>query len=902
METITGSRPFLSALSPGSRGTERKGLLLGVAVLGVVVALGAALGEAGLFVGLFVLAPFVPAVLGGVLATVAVGALATIAGFVSPIWDAGFGQTDYWIRGAGVMLGSGFAIVAARARHRARISSQRFAVLDAVGAIADGSLPLTETLERVVDTIVPAIADMCMIDVIHDGQIARAAVRVAGRPDFAELEERVRLRQPSVPARFVAAERAWMEIPHFRRRMDAEDVRRIAHDPDDLEFLQSLKLRSWVVAAMSARRRSLGTLSLVTSWSKRRYGPDDVRFAQALAHRIGLALDNAGLFSNLESVERRLDAVMSLLDEAVVVHDANGQLVYINSTAARWLGFPDPDEALAATQAELLDRLDVWSEDGKRMDTGFMASRVQDARLPWRGMVRIASAAERDERWVDVNSGPIDAPDGRTLYAVTTAKDVTELKRSEFVEQLLARTGELLVSSIDYRETLQGVARLAVPQLADWCSVNIPDRNGLVERVAIAHSDPGRIALVERLREEHPVHVDDGSALAEVIRTGRPRLISEPETPDEATEGQKPHLLRGVGTGSAIAAPMTAGSKVVGVLVFANELDSRRFDEADLKIALEIARRASLAVENARLAEERAEVASTLQRGLMPTELPRVRGFELATMYRAAGEVNEVGGDFYDAFEIDGGWMVTMGDVMGRGAAAASLTGLARHTIRTVGQLTGNPCLAASLVDEGLKRGADLLLCSAIILVLPNTDEDPAQIPVLVAGHPPPLRVRAGTVDAVGQTGPLLGAPDEHEWELATVELAAGDQLVLYTDGVTEARGSRERFGDERLRRSLAQATGPRAAVAAVESALDSFIAGEPEDDAALLAIIRSPDMTPPPGGATDGAAAERRGARRVSAPANRVMRSAGKPAPPNLAKHDNPSPPPNGAAYEHDH
>ena len=110
---------------------------------------------------------------------------------------------------------------------------------------------------------------------------------------------------------------------------------------------------------------------------------------------------------------------------------------------------------------------------------------------------------------------------------------------------------------------------------------------------------------------------------------------------------------------------MTAGAKVVGVLVFVNELGSRRFDEGDLEIALEIARRAGLAAENARLAEEHAEVARVLQRGLLPPDLPEMRGFEVATMYRPAGEVNEVGGDFYDAFEIDGGWMVAIGDVMG---------------------------------------------------------------------------------------------------------------------------------------------------------------------------------------------------------------------------------------------
>jgi PAS domain S-box-containing protein len=841
MESITGRRPLFGVLGRGLAASDRNGLGLGLAALGAMVALDILLGNPVRVGGLLVLAPFIPAVLGAVLATVVVGALAVVVSFISPLWNAGFGQADYWIKAAGVVLGGAFAVFAARARKRSRITARRFALLDAVGAIADGSLPLAKTLDRVVELIVPVAADLCMVDAIHDGRIVRAAARAAGRPDSAEIEARIREREPSVPARFVDEERAWMQIPHFRGRMDAEDVRRIAHDPDDLRFLESLGLRSWIVATMSARGRTMGTLTMITAWSRRTYSADDVRFAQSLATRIGLALDNAGLFSDLESVERRLDAVMSMLDEAVVVHDSHGELVYLNDTAARWLGFAAPEEALATPQGELLQRVRVWSENGARLDVGAIASQLRGRHLAWRGMVRIDGDGLVGERWAAVAWAPIDAPDGSTLYAVTKVEDVTELKRSEFVQQLLGRTGELLASSIDYRETLQAVVRLAVPEFADWCSVNIPNRDGVVERVAIAHADPERMALVEDLRERHPIRMEDGGPLAEVIRTGSPRLLSElpPEAEGHSDEGPSA-LIRGGSIGSGMAVPMTAGSKVVGVLVFANERSSRRFTESDLEIGLEIARRAGLAAENARLAGEQAEVAHLLQRGLLPPDLPDLRGFDVATMYRPAGEINEVGGDFYDAFEIDGGWMVAIGDVMGRGAAAASLTGLARHTIRTAGRLTGNPRLAASLVDESLKRDHELLLCSAVILVLPDTDVEPARIPILVAGHPSPLRLRGGTIDAVGGRGPLLGAPDEHEWTLTTVDLGVGDQLILYTDGVTEARGERNRFGERRLRQSVAGAADPRATVAAVESALDSFVAGEPEDDAAVLAIMRS--------------------------------------------------------------
>ena len=232
----------------GLDGSDRTGLALGLAVLAILGLLDASLGDPGLLVGMFVLAPFVPATLGAVVATSVVASFAILAGFLSPTWDLDFGRPEYWITIFGLIVGGAFAIAAAAARRRARTSSQRLAVLDQVGAIADGSLPLAETLERVVEMIVPAVADICMIDAINDGRIVRAAVRASGRPDAAEVAARIRRREPSVPDRFITAERSRMEIPHFRARLDPEDLRRLAHDPSDHEFLISLEMHSWVVA------------------------------------------------------------------------------------------------------------------------------------------------------------------------------------------------------------------------------------------------------------------------------------------------------------------------------------------------------------------------------------------------------------------------------------------------------------------------------------------------------------------------------------------------------------------------------------------------------------------------------------------------------------------------------
>jgi PAS domain S-box-containing protein len=826
--------PVLSGMSGSGPGdADRWGVPLGLIVLAIALAVDLLLGSSTVIVGTFLMAPFVCALFGSARGTALVAALAVCLGAASPLWTSDSGAA-YVIRLLAIAISGGFAVAGAHARDRSRNNAARLRLLDAISEIADGSLPLAETLSRATKLIVPDAADMCMIDAVHEGRVVRAAVRVEGVAHAGEVEERLRRRSPSIPERFVTSEQAWMQIAHFRPRMDAEDLRRMAEGPEDLEFLQSLGPRSWIVAAMTARGRNLGTLTLVTAWSKRRYTADDVSFAQVLANRLGLALDNAGLFSDLESVERRLDTVMSMLNEAVTVHDAGGDLVYANDAAARWLGFTSPRDVLGASEQELLGRFEAWDANGTSLDRELIAQRFRQGRMPRREQVRISFKAAGENRWAVVSSEPINAPDGSLLYAVTTVEDVTELKRSEFAQQLLARAGELLGVSIDYQQMVQAVARVAVPQFADWCSVTGPDQHGMAQQLAASHSDPEKMALACELSARYPVRVEEATVLPEAIPGSSNRVI---------------------------AVPMTAGAKIVGVLVFGNDPSSRAFDQSDLTIAVEIARRAGIAVENARLAGEQADVARVLQRGLRPARLPEMRGFEVATMYRPAGEVNEVGGDFYEAFEMEGGWMLAIGDVMGRGAAAASVTAMARYTIRTAGTLTGDPRSAARMLDQSLKQANDLWLCSAIVLVLPDSDEDPARASLLIAGHPLPLLVRGGKVNPVGQPGSLLGAPDEPNWEVTPLELSRGDQLVLYTDGVTEARGEGDRFGEDRLRASLSTVSDPSQMVAQIESALDSFLVGPPQDDAAMLVVLRPGTVQPAqPSGSAKRAAASTAG------------------------------------------
>jgi serine phosphatase RsbU (regulator of sigma subunit)/PAS domain-containing protein len=856
MESVTGKPPVRVALMGAWRRHDWLGLILGLITLAIIGAADAALGLGSpVLVGAFVAAPFVCALFARVAATVLAGVAALGLAAASGAWHEDWGGDGYWIALAIIGVGTLFAAASSWNRERSHIRGERLRILDAVATIADGSRPLDETLDTVTELIVPSVADICMIDAIHPGGVTRAAVRAWGHPPRAEeVESRLRRHPSSLPSWLATAERHWRHIPRWRPRVREEELRRMARSDDDFDFLSSLGIRSMLVVPITARHRSLGALTLLSARSGRHYTEDDVRFAQIAARRIGLALDNAGLFSDLESVERRMDTVMSILDEAVMIHARDGELVFANPAAARTMGFDSPEALLATPVERIGERLAIRDESGRPLGpealTGGRAVQGEASSL----IVRVTDPRRRREGWFRVRSQPIEGPEGLALYSVTAIEDVTDVKRAEFAQALLARTGELLASSTDYWRTLDEVAHLVVPELADWCGVYVPAPGGRIEQVAAAHIEPGRAASAGE-RRERPAIGFDGDTLAEVIRTGRPQMV---EVGDELVAGierpdEPPRRPQGADAGSALLVPMVAGARVVGALTFINETGSRAFDAGDLEVAVELGRRAGLAVENARIAGERARVAEVLQRELLPPDVPEMDGWEVATMYRAAGEMTEVGGDFYEVFPVGDDWVVILGDVSGHGALAASLTGVARHTIRTATTLAADPAVALGVLDERLRERDAVALCSVAVLLLPRKHgEEDIEAQVWLAGHPRPFVLHDGTPTEIGAPGPLVGIGEVPAWEMARVILRPGDQLVIYTDGVTEARRpDGDMFGVDRLRQRLASCAEPSMTVARVESAVSQFSPGEPKDDATLVAIRRTAS---PVGRPVDGA------------------------------------------------
>ncbi len=790
-----------------------------MAALAVMAGLDIALGAKVALVGTYAVAPFLTAVTGGPRAT-AIVAVATIAvGAASGLWNDNTGS-DGWIARLVIIAAAGvFATMAARAAERARMGMFRLHLLDRVGRIADGSLPLAETLNQVTDAVVPAFADLCMVDAIHEGDVRRIAVRGSGS-EAARIEEHIRNRTPSTPDWLRDPSSDSLE-PHFVPAMPEEVVQEMANDADDLDFLRWLRAGSYIVAPLVSRGRSLGALTVVRMQRSSSLRRDDVEFVAALAARIGIALDNAGLFSDLESIERRMDSVMENVAEAVIVHDSGANVVYANRAAS------ELQDLISARPGSQVPRFEIRDEDGRPLDPDQLPRRrTLRGEDPQPRVFRLFDTDTGQESWRLEKSTAIRGPAGDVLYAVTTVEDVTVVKRDEFEQTLLADAAEALASAADYTSALEALSLTVAPRLADWCTLNAPNADGVIERISPAPDDPAMAELDRRLRVGLRTDSGERIEMGEVLRTRTPMVAELPAEP---------------APGWVLLEPIWAAGEVIGVLCLINGSDRRTFSSSEMGLAQKLAWRAGVAILNAKLATERAEIAETLQRELLPPLLPEVSGWSMAAMYRPAGEQNRAGGDFYDVFKGRDGWVVVLGDVEGHGAEAAALTAMVRYTIRTAAMLEDDLLAALEILNKELRSRERPRLCS-VVCVSFGFDKEAT---VISAGHPLPLLVSSGTVREVGLPGSLLGALGEPQWSPVRFDVVRGDELAIYTDGVIEARqDAGERFGRERLGLLLRGKGGPGDAVRRVGDAIDAF-AETIQDDAAMLVLRREQAAEP---------------------------------------------------------
>ena len=609
----------------------------------------------------------------------------------------------------------------------------------------------------------------------------------------------------------------------------------------------------------------------------------------------------------------------------------------------------------------------------------------------------------------------------RLLDAERAAR--TEAERAQDRLTFLARASQEIAASLDYERTLGTVARMAVPDLADWCAVDLLDDDGQIRQLAVAHVDPAKVALAIDLRRRYPPDPDAPQGVPAAIRSGRSELMEEipRELIERAVEGNPElgELLEELQLRSSMVVPLVLGSESIGAITFVMAESDRRYTPLDLRLGEELAARAAIAIGNARLyeAEHRARmdaesarrrtqvlvtlgevltsspelrtaaesfarfmadevadgatvclldrdgiaaltvsaragddrvwngvalgiepfdvdvaedpvtrvlldreatighapddvwlprwlgegpawrsavivpiasgervlgalvagrlggspdltrdegdaiadladraaqaldnarlyteqrfIADTLQQSLLPPTPPEIPGYELALAYRPAGDGTQVGGDFYDVFEMGGSWLLVVGDVCGKGSEAAAVMAMSRYAVRTAALRGTRPSALLATLNESLVRDAPGGRFATAAIARIGTA--PARrLTVCVAGHPPPFVVRAsGGVETLGEPGSLLGVFPDPTLHDADSSLGPGDTLVLYTDGITDARDGEQQFGVDRLRETLGSVAGshPDAIVSHVMDTVVGFSADSLGDDIALMVV-----------------------------------------------------------------
>jgi Stage II sporulation protein E (SpoIIE)/GAF domain len=442
---------------------------------------------------------------------------------------------------------------------------------------------------------------------------------------------------------------------------------------------------------------------------------------------------------------------------------------------------------------------------------------------------------------VEANFGAI-ACVGAVLATLTTVVVHLALERirsqRRWLELLIAATAKL-DTSLDPQQTLRRIADTALPQLADLCVIDLVDEDGSITTTVAAATDPSVARRIELIRSQQRPGAAPGYPIARAIRSRAPHVLedlSDAPTLLEAIEGAGLIEDSGDSPHSATLLPMVARGRMLGVISFVH---TGRPERGQLGVLEDLTGRAALAYDNARLYAERASVAQTLRRSLMPAELPDVPGLDLKSYFRPMGAGgSEVGGDFYDVFEDDHSCWLVVGDVCGKGAEAAVLTAFLRHTTVAYAREGTGPAHVLTRVNRAmLDHGFDGRFATAVLARL-EFAEDSVTVTLANAGHPPALLARAdGRSEELGLGGALLGVFPEPHIRESRATLLPGDSLALYTDGLAEAHAPSRMVSSEQMLKALTDVQGESAqeTIGALLGLLD--LSQGARDDIAILAL-----------------------------------------------------------------
>jgi len=520
--------------------------------------------------------------------------------------------------------------------------------------------------------------------------------------------------------------------------------------------------------------------------------------------------------------EQRYRLLTNALPQLIWTTDRRGELDYVND---RWTRF----SGLTLAQSQRGGWLSAVHPDDRDL-VGTRWERALAGGEPLTLECRVRERATGRYRWFLVNALAVKDARGAIARWIATSTDIDAAKRLEERESFLALVGDRLAASIDIATTLNTVKAFALPQLCDWCQIDLIDEDGRFYPAAVGSVDPADAALLETL-VGLPVEAGTQEALERIVSSGEPVVIAEPHQFADALPNPRDRAVyRRIRSAAAIIVPLWSGESGIGALslVFSTE---RQISLDDVGLARDFARRAALALEHARLYERERATADALQRAMLPAQLPLLEHVKFSASYSAASESQRVGGDFYDAFELpDGRVALTIGDVTGHGLQAAVIMGEIRQALRAAAYERAEPSAILDRASRLLVASGRTVFATAIFGVL---DTQTGKFAYSTAGHPSPLLFDGRRVIRLASSGLPIGLRDDDGVDFS-LTLHAPCTLTLFTDGLIEfARDLDE--GERRIEAAIRELDGSdteHLAAAIMKRVLGS---DEATDDIAIL-------------------------------------------------------------------
>lgn len=529
-----------------------------------------------------------------------------------------------------------------------------------------------------------------------------------------------------------------------------------------------------------------------------------------------------------------LAQVVSGTQDAVLSKDTDGVLTSWNPAAERLYGYTAeeaigqhvsilmPDE-LKHEERDILDRVVRRGEplrtyeterirkDGTRINVSLTVSRIED---PVLGVVG----------------------------ASVVARDITAEMRRRRAQAFLAGASRDFDSSLDPNETARNIVHAAIPDLAEVCVIDFMRPDGRIGESVAAATRPRVAATLEEIRRATPLDPASDHPVATVLREGRAMIwrdLKAPDVVDQVVQSEAHRrLMEEAGYSSATVVPLVARGHTLGTLSFLHATNNLRYDETDLAFLAELGSRAAMALDNARLFRERDSIARDLQRGLRPPRPAEVPGLEISVFFEAAGEGIEIGGDLYDVLPTEDGCWLLIGDVAGKGSAAAGVSVAVRHAVRGLTREVDEPEEVLNRVNEMLLEGQGLNDFATALLIRMRECEGGWRAELASAGHPPAVHLNGVGAKQFGG-GSVLGAWAQAPPQIHEATINPGETLILCTDGWHEA-GPVDRHRDSAALAELAgeyrDAELSELTAALLEDALQRG-EGSLRDDVVVLAV-----------------------------------------------------------------